>query len=201
MALPNSPPISINQICTEMQAPIGTPITSLVRGGAYTPNSSLNAAVPTAPPISVLDFLGASKLFVSISDHSIVGYQQSEENPDPPPAVVWDNGSATFHILNTGQARGLGSNGDNGTGTNEFYAGEWLVSGGASDFEVRATLVSGTLNSGTLDTWLNCGTSRSWNKFYAGVGGQTCVLTIELRPVGGAVMDSATITLLATRGA
>lgn len=61
MALQNSPPISILEICNEFLAPAGTPISSFYRGGPYVPNIAQNAAVPTAGQISLLQFLGATR--------------------------------------------------------------------------------------------------------------------------------------------
>ena len=59
MALPSSPPITLAQICAEFGAPAGTPLSAFVRGGAYVSNTTPNAGVPTALPISLLDLLGA----------------------------------------------------------------------------------------------------------------------------------------------
>lgn len=39
----------------------------------------------------------------------------------------------------------------------------WLISGAASDYDVRATLNSGALSTGTVGAWLNLGTSRNWS--------------------------------------
>lgn len=60
MTLPSSPPISLTQIQDEFGAPRGTGITSLYRGGAYVPNTSQNANVPTSGNIGLLSFLGAA---------------------------------------------------------------------------------------------------------------------------------------------
>lgn len=65
MPLQTNPPISMQQIYAEFGAPLGTPMTSLVRGGAFVPNSPLNANVPTAPPLGKLQFLGAGKAATS----------------------------------------------------------------------------------------------------------------------------------------
>lgn len=187
----------------EFGGPIPINLLSYYRGGGLVPNSAINANVPTSGPITIPNhFWGASNLAVALSSHSIIGYQQSEPNPFPPPAVVWDNAAATFTAFNDGTARGVGSNGTNGTGTNDLYPGEWLVSGNASDFEIMATVTSGSVSGGSAATgvWLNLGTTRFWHKVYAGVGGQTAVILVQIRPVGGAVMASGSMTLTATRG-
>lgn len=60
MALPTSPPISLNQIKTEFGATGTRSLTEFYRGGAYVPNISANSGVPTSGTISLLDFLGAT---------------------------------------------------------------------------------------------------------------------------------------------
>lgn len=61
MPLPGSPPLNRLQINAEFGAPPGTPLTAMVRGGAYVPNTPNNAAVPTTPPLNMLQFLGTGK--------------------------------------------------------------------------------------------------------------------------------------------
>lgn len=73
----------------------------------------------------------------------------------------------------------------------------WLLSGAAGDYEVRATLVSGTAPGGSgTGVWLNLGTTRNWTLSAAVGTTQTCTLTIEIRLVAtGIVQDTATVTL------
>jgi hypothetical protein len=79
----------------------------------------------------------------------------------------------------------------------------WLQgSGGAvSDYEVRATVTSGSLTSGTTGSWLNCSTTRTWTLVNdAGDNSTiTAVFTVEIRLAAApnTVLDSATITLSA----
>lgn len=77
--------------------------------------------------------------------------------------------------------------------------GTWLVGSGAySSYESRATLVSGSTPSGTLNTWQALSSDRSWGVSRSSYGTTTCVLTIEIRDAAGTVRDAATITLSAT---
>lgn len=74
----------------------------------------------------------------------------------------------------------------------------WLLSGIASDYEVRATLTSGSLTSGTTGTWLSLGTSRSWTRDRNTAGVSQAVMTIEIRNATTlVVLDSASVTLTA----
>lgn len=82
----------------------------------------------------------------------------------------------------------------------------WLVRGSASDFEVRATKVSGTspdLASDALSTWLSLASNRTWTLTNSGSFGSfiICTLTIEIRAAAtGTILDTATITLSAEIG-
>lgn len=80
----------------------------------------------------------------------------------------------------------------------------WLLSGAASDYEVRCTVASGDTPSGSATaSWLGCGTTREWDQADTLIDGIALAgtLTIELRRAGGtgAILDTATITLLSER--
>ena len=78
----------------------------------------------------------------------------------------------------------------------------WLLSGAASDYEVRVTLSSGTLSSGTTGTWQNLGTSRSWtvvDTTFDGIISEADIV-VEIRDATTLmILDSATINLQAER--
>ncbi len=78
----------------------------------------------------------------------------------------------------------------------------WLLSGSAADFDVRATLNSGTSPAGTLGTWLNCGTDRTWSLTDVVADGSEliCAITIEIRNATTlAVLDTAIVDIIAER--
>ncbi len=74
-----------------------------------------------------------------------------------------------------------------------FYE-NWVTppaAAGAASFSVRATLNSGSLASGDVDTWDALTSTRTWN-----VTGTNANLTIEISDDGGTTtLSSATITL------
>lgn len=77
-------------------------------------------------------------------------------------------------------------------------SGTWLLSGSASDYDARATLVSGAVSSGTLNTWLNLGTTRSWTRTQTVAGSSAVTLQIEIRLAAtGTVLATAQTTLTA----
>ena len=72
----------------------------------------------------------------------------------------------------------------------------WLVVGAASDYEVRATLVTGdALTSGVVGTWQALSSPREWLISVTTPGAKLSELLIEIRTTAGVVVDSATITL------
>lgn len=72
----------------------------------------------------------------------------------------------------------------------------WLLSGAASDYQIRATLNSGTLTSGVTGSWLNFGQSWNVTRTTNVVGTSTATITIEIRDVAtSTVQDSGVITL------
>lgn len=99
------------------------------------------------------------------------------------------DGYIAYELLSTGVAQRV--SGTLGTLT---YSGEWLVRGAAADFQVRATLNSGSLTAGSsaTGTWLALSTSRSWFRDFDGAAD----LTIEIRDATSlAVLASANVTL------
>ena len=78
----------------------------------------------------------------------------------------------------------------------------WLLSGAASNYEVRATLSLGTLSSGTTGTWQNLGTSSSWTVACStfDASPSEAIISVEIRDATTLlVLDTATITLSAER--
>lgn len=77
----------------------------------------------------------------------------------------------------------------------------WLSGGGSpSDYEVRATLTSGTIDNGTLNTWVNGSVGSAWTKTNGSRNGstKTAIIFVEIRLASShVVQDSATITLSA----
>ena len=77
----------------------------------------------------------------------------------------------------------------------------WLLGGGTpSNYDARATLISGTLTSGTTGTWFNCGSTLTWSVTNSAHDNsvKTAVILVEIRDVAtSTVQDSATITISA----
>lgn len=80
-------------------------------------------------------------------------------------------------------------------------AGDWMspkVSAYATNYEVFATLNSGTLTAGTTGSWLGLETTRTWTRNRTSVGSTTAQIGLEIRRKGTTtVLASCTVTLTA----
>lgn len=77
-------------------------------------------------------------------------------------------------------------------------AGDWVLPKGAAgaSYEARATVISGTLTSGTSGSWLALSSTRTWTRDRSGVGERVCVIDVEVRHAStGVVFDIVRITL------
>ena len=77
-------------------------------------------------------------------------------------------------------------------------SGEWLVAGANTDFECRATIISGTLTTGTTGSWQSLSSTREWT-ISTPAGVKTTSFTLEIRLAASpfTVLASATIELYA----
>jgi hypothetical protein len=88
-----------------------------------------------------------------------------------------------------------------GTGSGDGIAGfTWLLLGSASDYEVRATLISGVQGGGFYNIWSNMNTDATWSLTESSIGTLTNVTRIEIRDAAShVILDTADITITATR--
>lgn len=80
--------------------------------------------------------------------------------------------------------------------------GAWLLAGAASQFEIRATLVSGYVPE-TTGSWLALTSTREWSctDVLADSTPETAIVTLEIRLAGTVtVLATANWTLTADRG-
>lgn len=80
-------------------------------------------------------------------------------------------------------------------------SGTWRGGGASSEYDARLTLTSGALTGGTLATWLNLGTSRTWscNETRDGYYSSAFTGTLEIRMAASpyTVLSTTTVTLQA----
>lgn len=124
---------------------------------------------------------GAMSKYVNLANHTVAD-------------VVLDpaNASAEYRLTAGGPVEWQNS----GTSWAAF-AGESC--GGGAGYECRASIVSGTVSSGSTGTWLALTSTRAWTKTQSVVGTGSVTLTIEVRSAASlVVLGTATITLTAT---
>lgn len=86
--------------------------------------------------------------------------------------------------------------------TSSFKANKFWINPqtGMSDYEVRATLLSGTIVTGTFGSWLNLGTTRTWSNTRATVGQNIGEMLVEIRLAStGDIVATAVIGLWGER--
>lgn len=108
--------------------------------------------------------------------------------------------SITIEVKSDGEARLFGNS------AGEIQAWDWLLTGSASDYDVRVTKTTGDDPfSGSLNVWQNLGTTRSWE--WRDTDSSFSVRTdfeglLEIRDASsGVVLDSGTIDVFANRTA
>ncbi|WP_287994291.1 hypothetical protein [Acidiphilium sp.] len=128
---------------------------------------------------------------------------KSSSSPPPAPSIniddltVVSSGGSSQTAIYT-----LESDGDIVSSTTSFGnvdRGDWIdpKASAPDDYEVRATIVSGSLSAGTAGSWLPLTSSRTWNVSRDFAGVSSCTLTIEIRKGSGSTLDSATVELTA----
>lgn len=106
--------------------------------------------------------------------------------------------TASYELTNAGDVRET-----EGGATNDV--GDWIAPKDSfANYEVRATLNTGSVDSGTTGSWLNLGTTRTWSvtDATAGAGGtKDADLTIEIRHKDqpGSILKSVNVLLHAER--
>lgn len=106
------------------------------------------------------------------------------------------NASATYQLTNAGVINQITVSG----GTTS--PGNWIFPAAAAgaNYEVRATVNSGALTSGTTGSWTALSSTQAWVRQQTSIGTSSCNLTIEIRHATTlVVLDTASITLNAER--
>ena len=73
-----------------------------------------------------------------------------------------------------------------------FYEA-WLVSGNPGNFDIRCTVLTGSLYSGTTGSWLDLSTTREWTVLDDTDNGSGVITTVTLE-----IRDTVSLTVLAT---
>lgn len=181
MTLQTSGAISFSDLQTEFGGSNPISLSEYYAGGAYVPGGTTgtNGAVPSSGTISMSQFYGTSNVVVTIADQFITATRVGA--------------SVTATALYGLDATGTAYKGVNGNTT--FFSNWISPTSVASNYEVYATLSSGSLSTGTTGSWLALSSSRTWGVNRSAYGQSDAVIVLQIRKIGTTtVLDTATIT-------
>ena len=180
MTLPASGALALSDIQTEFGG--SNPISISEYYGAA-------AGVPSSGAISFSDFYGTSSFTLEFSAASYTNHGIH---------ATGGTASAAILISNTGAVTGSKTSSPSGLGSTA--SGTWatpVAAGNGDDYEIRATLNSGSTPTGTLGTWLALTSNRQWSISSTGAAGLvTCNLTLEIRDASTLVVEDSCIAIL-----
>jgi hypothetical protein len=185
--------ISMAQIRDEFGGSNPASLSQYYRGSertSFVPNITMNSAISQSGQISMGQFRGTAA-FYGIPSFLVTG---TTFTPDPCVAAleILNNGTAQIYYSQAGFAQNFVE-----------QLGSWVrtASNSTSLYEVRVTVTSGFLTTGSTGTWLGLGSSRSWTVETSGSFAQTrsASLTVDFRlaSVPGTIIYSVTGTLTA----
>ena len=118
---------------------------------------------------------------------------------EPGATVTINNGTVSNFQVGGSSTASITFN-SNGTvssvGNAGTYTTDWIdpTSAAPDNYEIRATISSGTMTSGTFGSWLALTSNRTWSKTQFTVGSSSAQVLFEIRKGSGSVLDSGTIT-------
>lgn len=168
MPNPASPPINLLGARAEFGLGAGgNGLLDLLRTpGGVVPNGAANAGVPTSPPVGLLNLLGTTNLSY------FMGAASAGDS------VAIGTARAALELRTDGYCWRT----EPGTDVAQF---QWLSAGSPSQVDVYAEFLGGTVPTGSaVNTWLNLGSTRTWELARSIVGSASCTLRMHLAPAG-----------------
>jgi hypothetical protein len=185
MTLPTSGPLSLSDIQTEFGGSNPISLSEYYAGGGLVPSGTTGTygAVPSSGAISIQNFYGTSNVVVSFGSYSLVDFAFS-------PNTAY----CVYRINSNGYVYGTD------LGVPYQLLEQWISpTSAASEYEVYATLTSGTLYSGTTGAWVSLDTIRDWDVLRTSLGSALASLSFQVRKIGTTtVLDTWTVDLEAT---
>ena len=186
MALPSSGPLTMADIQTEFGGSNPISLSEYYAGGSYVPagTSGTYGAVPSSGAISIRNFYGTTKATVNFINVTV---------------------TSTTNGLAAEAGYQIQSNGYDYKNQNDVYTQniQWVTpTSVASDYEVYATIISGSLSIGSAATgsWVAVSTNPEWVRLRPTIGLSTAILSIDVRKIGTTtVLDTWSVTLNAQR--
>lgn len=181
MAIPSSGAISLSTIQTEFGGSNPISLSEYYAGGGLVPPGTTGTygAVPSSGTISVRNFYGTSAVVIVLSNQYIQDFTGGARAA-----------TAGYRLTSTGLAQSL-------VDITYTTLETWCTpTSEAGNYEVFATLVSGSTPSGTIGSWVALSTTREW-ALSSNIGvSKVCQLSLQIRRTGtGTVLATATIDL------
>jgi hypothetical protein len=174
--------LSMSQIQGEFGGSNPISLSEYYAGGSYVPagTTGSNGAVPSSGTISISKFYGTSNAIIAFDSYNLSDF---ELDPNDATCYYQINSNGNVYGTNVGVPLDL----------LEQWATPTSI---ASQYEVFATLNTGSLSSGTTGSWLSLGTTRLWSVTRTTVGARVANMTMEVRKIGTAtVLDTWTIEI------
>lgn len=186
MALPASGPLSMADIQGEFGGSNPISLSEYYAGGGLVPSGTTGTygAVPSSGEISIRNFYGTSNVVVDFDNFDLFDFE-----------IAPSDSTCFYQIRTDGYVYGTN------LGIPFDQLEQWISpTSAATGYEVYATLTSGSLSGGTVNTWLPITVTREWYVQETGnVGTETAALDFQVRKIGTTtVLDTWTITLEAT---
>lgn len=182
MTLPSSGPLSFADIQTEFGGSNPISLSEYYAGGAYVPagTTGTNGAVPSNGTISISNFYGTSNAIIAFESYNLSAFEL-----DPNDAICY------YRINSNGNVYGTN------VGIPFDLLEQWATPTSiASQYEVFATLNTGSLSGGTTGSWLSLGTTRDWWVERTTVGARVANMSMQVRKIGTTtVLDTWTIEI------
>ncbi len=184
MPLPSSGPLALTDIQTEFGGSNPISLSEYYAGGANVPAGTTGTygAVPSSGAISIRNFYGTTKVIISITGQNI-GYSSGGLT----------SATAGYQLTNGGLVR---QNEQNNYSTLE----QWCTpTSQATNYEVYATLVYGTVYGDPTGAWLLLTNTREWLVTASTGGYEQAQITVQIRRTGTTtpVYGPVTITITA----
>lgn len=180
MTLPSSGALTLSDIQTEFGGSNPISLSEYYAGGAYVPagTSGTYGAVPSSGAIGIRNFYGTSSVVISFTNTYV---ETIVTTPDVAEAV--------YDIRTNGNSY-----------VNYSLYEQWCTpTSAATNYEVYATLTSGSLTYGTTGSWLPVTSILQWYVQRTSIGTSTASLSMQVRRTGtSTVLDTWTVDFVAT---
>ena len=185
MTLPTSGPLSLADIQTEFGGSNPVGLSEYYAGGTYVPAGTTGTygAVPSSGAITIQNFYGTTSVLVNFNNVSV-----SAED-------LYSAAAASYRVKSTGYDYKI----INGAETTNQ---QWITpTSQGGNYEVYATVTSGTITTGTFGSWLATTTNPTWGVVARSGAYVAGVITMQVRKTGTTtVIDTWTVSLEASQG-